>query len=364
MKKKSVRFMRNKKEKHHKHLSKKKSNKNLRRTKKIKSILTRKLTPYRVLNSKAGEIQTQTRGPITRAERRMYEYEKNNAAKCIILVYDILGKIKHARERIYYLLQSIQNTGGRAHIENWRTILRIGEAYRFPNTETLKKVLMDPLVEGSMMSIANEAANMVKTNMDENIIKSKDPRNYNIIVTDIGHKILDVLVDDNYVHDDESGSIVHWREPQVFDILETLFFTPITPERQEETFSIAPIRAIREGITARDTYNLATIIRKAKINVGGETHIYGLIKKSKFGFPMCNTRYIPTLDKILSVYDKIFIELIPYLPGSMYREFHGVELSELDEYYHGDMRYRENEYNIHINSLMDDSGDVETGDTS
>ena len=224
---------------------------------------------------------------------------------------------------------------------------------------------MDPLVDGSMMSIANEAANIVKTNMDENIIKSKDPRNYNVINMDISQKVLDVLIDDNYVHfNDESGSFENWYEPNVFDILETLFFTPISPERMEETYSIGPVRAIRDSISSRDNHNLARILNKAKKFVEGERQFVGLIKKSNFGFPVCNTRYIPTLDKLLGVYNKIFIELIPYLPAGMYREFHGIELSEDDEYYYGAERFHENEYNIHLNSLMDDSEHVETGDTS
>ena len=324
------------------------------------NILLRPLTHFSRKRSQAGEARNDR--PRTRSEIKAYNYEKKHAPECVELVYNLLGNIAAGREKVDYLLTQIKAATDPTHIDEWNAILEMGASYRQPNTQFLKKILMDPLQDGSIIHLANEAAAKVKEKMVENVAKAENPDNYAAIKLDISQKILEVLHDPNYVYKNEDeNNFNSWLSPHAVNIVGALFDVPIAPEKYDKTYSIKPIRAIY-SINGRDRHVIAYMLTKALLFVDSNNiGIAGILKKSKYGFPQCNARLIPILEKLQSVYEEIFTELIRYAPASLFREFEGVP--DVDDYYHGLGEWRANERNLPHGYSMSDS-EVYTDQTS
>lgn len=279
-----------------------------------KNLATRKQTPY--YNDEGGELKQ----PKTRLQTKLYEFEKQQAPECIRSVYNLLGSIHQSRTKILYLLQRINLANGKKSIEEWKDILRKGESYRKPNIDVLSSIMLDPRQTNTLINEADIALEEVNQNKEANISRSVNPRDYQTIKLDINEKILRVLNDPDYVELNNSGNFVGNREPLAYEILNALFVTPIPPEKVVESYSISPIRVIFENITARDMHKLALILNKAK-GYSTNRSLGGVIKMGKYGFPLCNSSMIVILDKFNYVYDKIFTELIRFLPAYMYKKY-------------------------------------------
>lgn len=327
-----------------------------------RNILMRKPIRFSKKSSLAGEARAR-REPRTRHEKYLYNYEKQQATECVTLVYNLLGNIAASRQKVAYLLDAITASGHNAElptqIDEWNAVLEMGSLYRYPNTEFLKKNLMDPLVEGSIINLANMASDQVKEKKAENVSKAERPINYASIKTDINEQLLDVLNDPNYVTKDDDGWFIARPDGvQALDIVDTLFPSGVEETDYDKSYSIKPIRAILR-IAPNNMRDIADMLIKAQRYAINSNHVLiaGILKRSNYGFPRCNNRHIPTLEKLHSVYEEIFNELIRYVPSNMFKHFEGE--SDVQVYYNEIEDWENNRNNMQgVPALF--MGDVES----
>ena len=305
--------------------------------------------------------------PITRAQERKYQFEKSGAKKCIRNLFNILGRLAAAKGKVEYLLTMMKATNRDERPKRagaWVKLLNVGKSYRIPNTEVLKKEIYGSarLESGNIMEIIHIAEEEVQINMEECLEKSEDPQYFSQILAEINRLIVEVVWDNTYIHRNQHGNLVARPEPNVNqelkifmnDLNESEIPDALLPEITQ-ILSLQPIR-VKLDVSEMFANRLKMIIQKA---IDGRAA--GIVRRGEYGFIVCNSRRMKTLYELTNIYEKQFIELIPFLPSNM---FHAVPDGSEDYAYGAEAEALMNERNILATDIQHQQPDLHSSSSS
>jgi len=264
--------------------------------------------------------------PRTRAEVRKYNYEKESAKVCVRNIFNILARLAGAKGKVELLMTWIYASADkRPHrMADWKQLLNAGKSYRLPNAEVLKKEIYgtEILEVGSIMQVVNKAEEEIRKDIEGYVDMATNPANFTEIVDKINRLIVEIVWDNTYIHRNETGDIVARPNPNVdyeirmfmrdynsSEVPDSLLLSEI-----RQIYSLKPIRA-KMDTTDGFARRLAFIIKKAT----NQTDPLGVVRIGKYGFVICNAGKMDTLYELTNIYEKQFVELIPFLPSNMFR---------------------------------------------
>jgi len=255
--------------------------------------------------------------------------------KCVQRLFGVLEKLAGAKIKVDYLLEVIERAYRRpSTIDQWKALFNANK-FRKSNVSVLKKELLDPLVEGSIVNLSKEAMQIVRqsgklleNNVDSpngardiikslNIIFRENVDNAFINIQDDGSSGPDML--DKNIWQPEADILFPGEQEEMYDFIviensEILKQPPIKVKLQFSDNS-GPRKQPRAGLTFLWNF----LFEAASITNAVEAK--EKLSELCSGFRFLGERRIVRIIKLLtSVYEKRFVALIPYLPAEMYRD--------------------------------------------
>ena len=270
--------------------------------------------------------------------------------KCVNKLFKALAKLAGAKEKVKYLLDTIEQANGvPSTIIQWNTLFN-KDKYRIPNTSVLKKELMDPLQWGSIAQLSNEMTeNVLSTGkVLENAIGTRNSQDnvfqtaYRIVRDNIGDDFIYVQNRTGMAAVNRSGGYTITKnvwQPEAdllfrgeggdmydFVDIEQSKIIKQPPVKVKYDFqhkhqrtmhnltrlwntlfnqTTAGPHSMEEGTS--DSWNF---LCRGILNPSGRMH----------GGRIPLRDYASDIKELAAVYEKYFVELIPYLPADMYRD--------------------------------------------
>lgn len=239
-----------------------------------------------------------------------------------------MARLAGAKGKVELLMTWINASADeRPHrMADWKQLLNAGKLYRVPNAEVLKKEIYgtEILEVGSIMEEVNKAEEEIRKDIEGYVDMAEDPQNFTEIVDKINRLIVEIVWDNTYIRRNETGDIVERPNPNVDNEIK-MFMSDYNPYEVPDSllseirqiYSLKPIRA-KMDTTDGFARRLAFIIKKA-LNDPRIGESRGVVRKGHYGFVMCNAGKMDTLYELTNIYEKQFVELIPFLPSNMFR---------------------------------------------